>query len=302
VIFCVPVDYGTSSSSFSIIPGGRTIYRQSHKGDGGSYGAAECCDDAAAWGIHAVTSSIAWAATGSDAADGGCKGSCWGCSSTAHGGPPPVGGEQGGCPCVWSWTTTYSQGVEPGGLSETPPDEVWREDQSWRRRPMAEGPKAHLWRQDVPCGEQVGVLSLYAHGGGGALVEQHQIHLRGEGWASIVGDFQGEIPIRVLSRQHPVRQGGGVPLVDPGREDYYRVCWKVQTPQSFLHPATRWGVAMQEVRERAPRWHPLDGGSFVHQGLCRSGREGQGDGEDEARGGRPAPTAATATSEDRRTI
>jgi len=33
----------------------------------------------------------------------------------------------------------------------------------------------------VPYGEQVGVFSVYAHGGGGALVEQHQIHPRGEG-------------------------------------------------------------------------------------------------------------------------
>jgi len=46
---------------------------------------------------------------------------------------------------------------------------------------MAEGPRAHLRRQDVPCEEQVGVLGLYAHGGGGALVEQHQIHPGGVG-------------------------------------------------------------------------------------------------------------------------
>ena len=48
VIFCVPVDYGTSSSSLSIIPGGHTRYRQGHRGDGSNYGTAECYDDAAA--------------------------------------------------------------------------------------------------------------------------------------------------------------------------------------------------------------------------------------------------------------
>jgi len=32
----------------------------------------------------------------------------------------------------------------------------------------------------VPRGEQASVLYVYAHGGGGALVDQHQIHPRGE--------------------------------------------------------------------------------------------------------------------------
>jgi len=33
-----------------------------------------------------------------------------------------------------------------------------------------------------------------------------------------------EIPLRVLPRQHSVRQGGVVPPVDPGREDRGRIC------------------------------------------------------------------------------
>jgi len=35
---------------------------------------------------------------------------------------------------------TYDQGVESEGVSETPPSEIWRQDQSRRSRPMAEGP------------------------------------------------------------------------------------------------------------------------------------------------------------------
>jgi len=39
---------------------------------------------------------------------------------------------------------------------------------------------------------------------------------------------------------------------------------------------------MPKVREWSSRRYPLDGGFLVHQGLCRSGGEGQGNGEDEA--------------------
>jgi len=48
------------------------------------------------------------------------------------------------------------------------------------RRLMVEGPEAHLRCKDVPLGEQASILCVYAHVGGRALIDQHQIHPRGE--------------------------------------------------------------------------------------------------------------------------
>ena len=55
-------------------------------------------------------------------------------------------------------------------------------------------------------------------------MDKHQIHPGGERGASDVGGFQREVPLRVFSKQHPVRQGGGIPPVDQGREDRDRIC------------------------------------------------------------------------------
>jgi len=59
-------------------------------------------NDVATRGIYAATGSVARAIAIGDAVDGGCKGGYRGCPSAVYGGSPLAGGEQGGCPCVWS--------------------------------------------------------------------------------------------------------------------------------------------------------------------------------------------------------
>ena len=166
-----------------------TWYRESYRSNGGCYDATEHEDDATTWSIDVAIDSVAGAVTACDATDGGYEGGCGGYPPTTYGSPPPAGGEQGGCPCVWSWATTYSQGVELWGLSETPADEVWRQDQSWCRRPMTKEHGENLWCEDVPGRESTIFCCIHAHRGGGALVDMHEVHHGGVGWAGHVGVF-----------------------------------------------------------------------------------------------------------------
>jgi len=50
---------------------------------------------------------------------------------------------------------------------------------------------------------------------------------------------------------------------------------------------------MPQVREWSSQRYSLDGGPIIHQGFCCSSGEGQGDREDEERGGRSATTTAS---------
>ena len=126
VISCVLVNHSTSSRELSILPRRCTRYRKSYRSHGSCYDAVEHDHDETTWGIDAATSSVTRTTTVGNAADGGCKNSCWGCSLAAYRGPLLVGGEQDGCTRLWSWVTTNNQGVEPRRLPETSSGEIWR--------------------------------------------------------------------------------------------------------------------------------------------------------------------------------
>ena len=78
-------------------------------------------------------------------------------------------------------------------------------------------------------------FSVHMLTGGGAVVDQHQIHLGGERGASDVGGFQREVSLRVFSSQ-----GGGIPSVDSGEKTV------TEDAESFKHLSRFYTLPLDE--------------------------------------------------------